>query len=53
MLEAFPIEQDGERLFALRDPFLRALPGARGRPIRYRQWRDPEGAVSFCAATFP
>jgi len=30
--------------------FLRALPGARGRLIRYAQWPDPEGAVSFCAA---
>jgi AmmeMemoRadiSam system protein B len=33
--------------------FLRALPGATGRLVRYRQWPDPQGAVSFCAATFP
>src|SRR5215469_2365568 len=33
--------------------FLRALPGASGRLLRYRQWPDPEGAVTFCAATFP
>jgi AmmeMemoRadiSam system protein B len=33
--------------------FLRALPGARGRLIRYRQWPDPQGAVTFCAAAFP
>ena len=33
--------------------FLRALPGARGRLIRYSQWPDPEGAVTFCAAAFP
>jgi AmmeMemoRadiSam system protein B len=33
--------------------FLRALPGARGRLIQYRQWPDPEGAVTFCAAAFP
>jgi AmmeMemoRadiSam system protein B len=30
--------------------FLRVLPGARGRLIRYAQWPDPEGAVTFCAA---
>ncbi len=33
--------------------FLRALPGADGRLLRYSQWPDPQGAVSFCAATFP
>ena len=33
--------------------FLRALPGATGRLVRYQQWPDPQGAVSFCAATFP
>jgi AmmeMemoRadiSam system protein B len=33
--------------------FLRALPGATGRLARYHQWPDPQGAVSFCAATFP
>jgi MEMO1 family protein len=33
--------------------FLRALPGVRGRLIRYRQWPDPAGAVTFCAAAFP
>ncbi len=32
---------------------LRALPGAGGRLLRYQQWPDPEGAVSFCAAAFP
>ena len=32
--------------------FLRALPGARGRLIRYSQWPDPAGAVTFCAAAF-
>jgi AmmeMemoRadiSam system protein B len=32
--------------------FLRALPGARGHLIRYAQWPDSQGAVSFCAATF-
>ena len=32
--------------------FLRVLPEAHGRLIRYRQWPDPEGTVSFCAAAF-
>jgi AmmeMemoRadiSam system protein B len=32
---------------------LRALGGVRGRLIRYTQWPDPEGAVTFCAAAFP
>ena len=30
--------------------FLRALPEARGRLLRYSQWPDPRGAVTFCAA---
>lgn len=33
--------------------FLRALPGVQGRLLRYSQWPDPEGAVTFCAAGFP
>jgi AmmeMemoRadiSam system protein B len=33
--------------------FLRALPGAGGRLLRYQQWPDPQGAVTYCAATFP
>ena len=32
--------------------FLRALPGARGEILRYSQWPDPQGTVSFCAAAF-
>ena len=32
--------------------FLRALPGAEGRLVRYTQWPDPQGAVTFCAAAF-
>jgi predicted class III extradiol MEMO1 family dioxygenase len=31
---------------------LRVLPGAQGRLMRYTQWPDPEGAVTFCAAAF-
>lgn len=33
--------------------FLRALPGAAGRLLRYQQWPDPQGAVTYCAVTFP
>jgi hypothetical protein len=33
--------------------FLRALPGASGRLLRYQQWPDPQGAVTYCAVTFP
>ncbi len=33
--------------------FLRVLAGAPGRLIRYTQWPDAEGAVTFCAAAFP
>jgi len=33
--------------------FLRALPGVPGRLVRYSQWPDPQGAVTFCAAAFP
>jgi hypothetical protein len=33
--------------------FLRVLPGVPGRLVRYSQWPDPQGAVSFCAAAFP
>jgi AmmeMemoRadiSam system protein B len=32
--------------------FLRALPGRRGRLLRYSQWPDPQGAVTYCAAAF-
>ena len=46
---------DGRRICGLSPiyTFLRALPGAGGRLLRYSQWPDPQGAVSFCAATFP
>jgi len=33
--------------------FLRTLPGVEGRLVQYRQWPDPDGAVTFCAAAFP
>jgi MEMO1 family protein len=32
--------------------FLRALPGASGELLRYSQWPDRQGTVSFCAAAF-
>lgn len=32
--------------------FLRALPGSRGELLRYAQWPDPQGAVTYCAAAF-
>lgn len=32
---------------------LRLLPEMPGRLVRYTQWPDPEGAVTFCAVTFP
>ena len=32
--------------------FLRALPGSRGELLRYTQWPDPQGAVTYCAAAF-
>jgi len=32
--------------------FLRALPWARGELLRYGQWPDQQGTVSFCAAAF-
>jgi len=47
-------DRDARRICGLSPiyAFLRALPGAHGRLIRYRQWPDPEGTVSFCAAAF-
>jgi AmmeMemoRadiSam system protein B len=47
-------DRDARRICGLSPiySFLRALPGAQGRLIRYRQWPDPEGTVSFCAAAF-
>jgi hypothetical protein len=32
---------------------LRLLPQQPGRLLRYSQWPDPEGAVTFCAVSFP
>jgi AmmeMemoRadiSam system protein B len=48
-------DQDARRICGLSPiyAFVRALPGVEGRLLRYSQWPDPEGAVSFCAAAFP
>ena len=32
--------------------FLRVLPGIRGELLRYSQWPDPQGSVTYCAAAF-
>ncbi|OGK81231.1 MAG: AmmeMemoRadiSam system protein B [Candidatus Rokubacteria bacterium GWC2_70_16] len=47
-------DRDARRICGLSPiyAFLRALPGVQGRLLRYSQWPDPEGAVTFCAAAF-
>jgi MEMO1 family protein len=52
---AIAADQDARRICGLSPIYtlLRLLPGARGRLLRYTQWPDPEGAVTFCAAAFP
>lgn len=51
---AVAADDDSRRICGLSPiyAFLRALPGARGELLRYSQWPDPQGAVSFCAAAF-
>jgi len=48
-------DRDARRICGLSPIYtlLRLLPEAPGRLLRYTQWPDPEGAVTFCAATFP
>jgi AmmeMemoRadiSam system protein B len=48
-------DEDARRICGLSPIYtlLRLLPDARGRLLRYTQWPDPEGAVTFCAVTFP
>jgi AmmeMemoRadiSam system protein B len=48
-------DQDARRICGLSPIYtlLRLLPGAPGRLLRYTQWHDPEGAVSFCAVSYP
>jgi AmmeMemoRadiSam system protein B len=48
-------DHDARRICGLSPIYtlLRLLPEARGRLLRYTQWPDPQGAVTFCAVTFP
>jgi hypothetical protein len=48
-------DQDARRICGLSPihALLRVLPGAPGRLLQYRQWPDPDGAVTFCAVGFP
>jgi AmmeMemoRadiSam system protein B len=48
-------DRDARRICGLSPIYtlLRLLPEARGRLLRYTQWPDPEGAVTFCAVSFP
>jgi AmmeMemoRadiSam system protein B len=48
-------DRDARRICGLSPIYslLRILPEAPGRLIEYRQWPDPEGAVTFCAVSFP
>ncbi len=48
-------DRDARRICGLSPIYtlLRLVPEARGRLLRYTQWPDPEGAVTFCAVSFP
>jgi len=49
-------DRDARRICGLSPIYslLRLLPGgSSGRLLRYTQWPDPEGAVSFCAVSYP
>ncbi|MGH7399149.1 MAG: AmmeMemoRadiSam system protein B [Candidatus Rokuibacteriota bacterium] len=48
-------DHDARRICGLSPIYtlLRLMPEARGRLLRYTQWPDPDGAVTFCAVTFP
>jgi AmmeMemoRadiSam system protein B len=48
-------DRDARRICGLSPIYslLRVLSEAPGRLIEYRQWPDPEGAVTFCAVSFP
>ena len=48
-------DHDARRICGLSPIYtlLRLLPEARGRLLRYTQWPDPQGAVTFCAVAFP
>lgn len=48
-------DHDARRICGLSPIYtlLRLLPEGPGRLVRYTQWPDPQGAVTFCAVTFP
>jgi AmmeMemoRadiSam system protein B len=48
-------DRDARRICGLSPIYtlLRLLPEARGSLLRYTQWPDPQGAVTFCAVSFP
>jgi len=48
-------DHDARRICGLSPIYtlLRLLPESPGRLLRYTQWPDPEGAVTFCAVSFP
>jgi MEMO1 family protein len=48
-------DHDARRICGLSPIYtlLRLLPQDPGRLVRYTQWPDPQGAVTFCAVTFP
>ena len=48
-------DRDARRICGLSPIYslLRILPKAPGHLIEYRQWPDPEGAVTFCAVSCP
>jgi AmmeMemoRadiSam system protein B len=47
-------DRDARRICGLSPIYtlLRLLPGSSGRLLRYTQWPDPEGAVTFCAVSY-
>ena len=48
-------DRDARRICGLSPIYtlLRLLPGLSGRLLRYTQWPDPDGAVTFCAVSYP
>jgi len=48
-------DHDARRICGLSPIYtlLRLLPETQGRLVRYTQWPDPQGAVTFCAVAFP
>jgi hypothetical protein len=48
-------DRDARRICGLSPIYtlLRLLPEAPGRLVRYTQWPDPQGAVTFCAVAYP